>query len=219
MILGETPDRLSGLTDAAPFAPLELRRALSSVALAKEDAELVDGGNAGDERALEELYVRYREWVVASAYRITRDRDDALDVLQDCFLYFFRKFPGFQSGTGGAGRKLPGFELRAKMKTFLYPVVRNLALERTRKRRRLTSLEDAPAETARNVEDAAPVDGATLEAAVGRLPEGEREVVALRFSDEMKLGEIAEALGVPLGTVKSRLHSALSRLKKSLKKM
>jgi RNA polymerase sigma-70 factor (ECF subfamily) len=181
--LSGTPDRFSELTDA----------------------ELVEAGNAGDERALEELYSRYREWVVASAYRITREREDALDVLQDCFLYLFRKFPGFV--------------LRAQMKTFLYPVVRNLALEKMRKRRRLTSLEEAPVEAAAEDKDAAAVNGATLEAAVRRLPEAEREVVALRFSDEMKLGEIAKALGVPLGTVKSRLHSALSRLKKSLRKM
>ncbi len=169
-----------------------------------DDAALVRAANTGDERALEEVYARYREWVVASAYRITRDRDDALDVLQDAFLYFFKKFPGF--------------ELRAKMKTFLYPVVRNLAIERRRKRGRARPLEDLSAEPEAKEEEAPAVNGSTLAGAVARLPEGEREVVALRFSDAMTLAEVAEALGIPLGTVKSRLHSALSRLRNSLKK-
>ncbi len=169
-----------------------------------DDAALLRAANAGDERALEEIYIRYREWVVASAYRITRDRDDALDVLQDAFLYLFGKFPGF--------------ELRAKMKTFLYPVVRNLALERRRKRRRARPLEDLSAEPEAKEEAAPAVNGPTLAEAVARLPEGEREVVALRFSDGMTLAEVAEALGIPLGTVKSRLHSALSRLRELLKR-
>ena len=169
-----------------------------------DDAALLRAANAGDEGALEELYIRYREWVVASAYRITRDRDDALDVLQDAFLYFFKKFPGF--------------ELRAKMKTFLYPVVRNLALERRRKRGRAKPLEGLTAEPEAREEPAPAVNGSTLAEAVARLPEGEREVVALRFSDGMTLAEVAGALEIPLGTVKSRLHSALSHLRKSLKK-
>ena len=168
------------------------------------DSALVKAANEGDEGALEELYVRYREWVVARAFGITRDREDALDVLQETFLYFFKKFPGF--------------ELRAKMKTFLYPVVRNLALEKRRKRARLKPLDEAAAEPEAREESAPPVNGGTLAEAVRRLPEAEREVIALRFSDEMSLAEIAEALGAPLGTVKSRLHSALARLREFLRK-
>ncbi len=171
------------------------------------DTELVRGANSGDASAFERLYLRHSDWVVGLAWRFTRDREDALDVMQDTFAYLFSKFPGF--------------ELRAKMTTFLYPVVRNMALERARKRGRTVPIADADA-TEREAEPAPdPTDAAErktrLAEVLGGLNEGEREVVHLRFTDSMKLGEIASALGVPLGTVKSRLHSALSRLRKALK--
>ena len=172
------------------------------------DIELVRLANSGDATGFERLYLRHRDWVVRLAWRFSRDRDDALDVMQDAFAYFFSKFPGF--------------ELRAKMTTFLYPVVRNLALERARKRRRTVPIADAD-----SAEPEAPADSRAADAGEGderladalcELNEGERDVVHLRFTDAMKLGEIAEALSVPLGTVKSRLHSALARLRKALGK-
>jgi RNA polymerase sigma-70 factor (ECF subfamily) len=167
----------------------------------RSDLELVAAANEGEEGALEAIYLRYRAWVVATARRITRDRDDALDVLQDVFLYLFRKFPGF--------------ELRAQMKTFLYPAIRNTALEKLRKRRKTVAPDDESLE--RPYEAPTPaVNGEALARAVARLTEDEREVVALRFSDELSLAEIAEALGIPVGTVKSRLHKALRRLREML---
>jgi len=162
---------------------------------ARSDLDLIDAANRGEEGALETLYERYRDWVAATAYRITRSQDDALDVVQDVFLYFFKKFPGF--------------ELTAQLKTFLYRAVRNTALEKLRKGRRTVPLSpDAP-------EPAAPPAGAppgSLPEAVQRLDEGEREIVTLRFGEDMSLKEIASALDIPLGTVKSRLHKALARL-------
>jgi RNA polymerase sigma-70 factor (ECF subfamily) len=69
------------------------------------DQELVALVNRGDANAFEMLYQRYRDWVVNLAHRFTGSEDLALDVLQETFLYFLRKFPGF--------------ELRANLKTFL----------------------------------------------------------------------------------------------------
>jgi RNA polymerase sigma-70 factor, ECF subfamily len=63
------------------------------VAEAEDDADLVERANAGDEDAFGELYRRHRRWVVALAFRFTRDRDDALDVLQDAFAYLLAKLP------------------------------------------------------------------------------------------------------------------------------
>ena len=187
--------------------------AASPAALATEppeaaisDGELVRLANIGDASAFERLYLRHSGWVVRLAWRFTRNREDALDVMQDAFAYLFSKFPGF--------------ELRAKMTTFLYPVVRNLALDKVRKRGRTVPIADAD-----SAEPEAPPDSRAADAgesteqladALRELNEGEREVVHLRFTDSMKLGEIAKALGVPLGTVKSRLHSALARLRRAL---
>lgn len=164
----------------------------------RSDADLVKALNRGDASAFDAFYFRYRDWVVRLANRFTGHADDALDVMQETFSYLFGKFPGFM--------------LTARMTTFLYPVVKNLSIAARRKRGRHTSdipLLDPVAPTAQT-EDRARDE---LAAALASLPEGQREVLLMRFVDDLKLSEIAEALGVPEGTVKSRLHNALARLK------
>jgi DNA-directed RNA polymerase specialized sigma24 family protein len=72
----------------------------------RNDQELIAAANAGDATAFEVLYFRYRDWVVGLAFRFTGDRDLALDVLQETFLYFLRKFPGFNLTSQRPFRKL-----------------------------------------------------------------------------------------------------------------
>jgi RNA polymerase sigma-70 factor (ECF subfamily) len=171
----------------------------------RSDLELIDAINAGDSAAFEALYRRYRDWVVALAYRVTGDRDAALDVMQDTFLYVLRKFPGFT--------------LSCQFKTFLYPAVRNLAIQRRRKGQRFAGGEEALDAIAATPEPAGGEsrgEGAARERLSGvlsGLSEGHREVLLLRFVDGLSLQEIAEAMGLPLGTVKSRLHHALATLR------
>jgi len=164
----------------------------------RSDLELVDAANRGDAGAFEALYRRYRDWVVALAFRFCGHRDDALDVLQETFTYLLRKFPGFR--------------LTAAMKTFLYPAVKNLSIAAARKRRRTILddqiLNDLPA--AARPEEAS---RAELDHVFRSLSVEHREVVLMRFVDDMSLDAIAAALDVPLGTVKSRLHNALARLR------
>jgi RNA polymerase sigma-70 factor (ECF subfamily) len=159
------------------------------------DLELVERANRGDADAFEMLYRRHRDWVVALAERHTGSRDDALDVLQETFAYLFGRFPGFV--------------LTAQLKTFLYPVIRNLSLDRIRRRRPEVNV-DALAD----VLPAPPVasDG-DVNRLLASLPSTHREVLVLRFADDLSLSQIAEALAIPLGTVKSRLHAALTVLK------
>ena len=167
---------------------------------ARSDLELVAAANGGDAAAFEVLYLRYRDWVVRLAYRFTGDSDAALDVLQDTFLYFLKKFPGFK--------------LTANLKTFLYPAVRNLSIAARRKAARFQSGETELAQIEQT--PSSEVSGASkgeLEAALSSLTEEQREVLRLRFVDNLKLSEIAEAAEVPLGTVKSRLHNALQALR------
>jgi len=162
------------------------------------DQQLVSAANRGDRQAMTALYQRYRDWVYAFALHLCGNAEDAQDVLQDVFLYLFDKFPGF--------------ELGCRMKTFLYPVVRNLSLSAIRKRGRLVPLDAAAGQAQPDAQQDA---AARLEFAelVADLPEVEREIVILRFSDGMSLQEISDQLGIPLGTVKSRLHRALGRLR------
>lgn len=130
------------------------------------------------------------------AWRFSADREIALDVLQDSFLYLLGKFPGFV--------------LRAQMKTVLYPVVRHLSIAAaSRARWNPGPHEAAPSSPAGDDDERRRL----LAEAVARLPAGHREVLFLRFADDLPLAEIGEALGLPLGTVKSRLHHALETLR------
>jgi len=155
----------------------------------------------GDVQAFERFYGRHREWVVSVALRFTGNREDALDVLQEAFTYFLRK--------------LATFELRSRARTFLYPVVKHLALSRRRSAARTVSLDDARVEPTREAPEES-TEGIT--ALIDRLPEGQQEVVWLRFVDGLDLKEIAEALEIPLGTVKSRLNAALESLRERWKR-
>ena len=167
---------------------------------ARTDLQLIAEINGGDDHAFEALYLRYRDWVVALAYRFTGDNDLALDVLQETFLYFLKK--------------IPGFVLTAQFKTFLYPAVKNLSIAARRKAERhqstegeLAALENQPAaETAK-------AGSGDLAIVLASLSAEHREVLLLRFVDGLSLNEIAEAMDIPPGTVKSRLHNALASLR------
>jgi RNA polymerase sigma-70 factor (ECF subfamily) len=168
------------------------------------DEELVAICNFGDAlaatRAFEALYRRHRDFVLRVARRFTHDRELALDALQETFTYLLGKFPP-------AG---PGLTLTARLPTLLYPAAKNAAITAVRKARRYAGagdelLDELPAATV--------AEGEPIDAALAGLSPERREVVTLRFVDDLSLAEIAAALDVPLGTVKSRLHFALKELR------
>ena len=167
----------------------------------RSDQELVAAANMGDAAAFEVLYRRHCDWVMNLAFRFIGDRDLALDVLQETFLYFLKKFPGF--------------ELTCQLRSFLYPAVRNLSIAARRQSGRHQSLDDQLEEIA---EQPPAATGAAargqLAAALASLSSEHREVLLLRFVDGLSLNEIAEAMEIPLGTVKSRLHNALGILRR-----
>ena len=165
-----------------------------------DDAELVAAINAGNHTAFETLYCRHRNWTVNLAFRFTGDEALALDVMQETFLYLLRKFPGF--------------ELRAQLRTFLYPAVRNLSIAARRKAGRCQAA-DAGNEILISLPapEVSLAGNADLAAVLANLPTQQREVLLLRFVDGFSLEEIAEVLEIPLGTVKSRLHNALKTLR------
>ena len=164
----------------------------------ESDEKLIESANKGDAEAFEALYYRYRDWVYRLAWRFTGDRERALDVLQETFTYLLKKFPGFQ--------------LTCAMTTFLYPVVKHVALAIRRKDKQLSG-QEVPGEVA----SAPPKEGhrwrSELGAVLAVLPDEHREVLMMRFVDDMALQEIAEALDIPLSTVKSRLYRALETLR------
>jgi RNA polymerase sigma-70 factor (ECF subfamily) len=164
------------------------------------DADLIAASNRGDEAAFEALYYRHRDWVVNLAYRWTGDRDAALDILQETFFVL--------------AKRLPGFRLTSKLRTYFYPVIRTLCIAARRKAGRYdvdSSRIDAASDPATTTN--VPGSHEALQAALGLLGQEHRDVLLLRFVDDLSLAEISDVLGIPLGTVKSRLHNALDRLR------
>jgi RNA polymerase sigma-70 factor (ECF subfamily) len=158
------------------------------------DLALVERANRGDERAFTEIYQRHRDWVARTAFRFCGDRDDALDVLQDTFAYLFGRFPGFV--------------LTAQLRTYLYPIIKHQSFDRRRRRGAEPAFHGEPA-----VAPEPSPDRLDAERLLSLLPEEQREVTRLRFADDMSLADIAAALQIPVGTVKSRLHNALATLR------
>jgi len=165
-----------------------------------DERALVALANQGDAAAFEEIYRRHRDWVVGLAWRFVGNRDDALDVLQETFVDLFDRFPGFV--------------LTSSLRGYLYPVVKHRCISLLRKRRRVVPIDAARGSEAREPawQPDPPGEFAKI---IEVLPAEQREVVRLRFALDLKLDEIAQALAVPLGTVKSRLHNALKALLKT----
>lgn len=163
----------------------------------QDEQALVARANAGDREAIGELYAMHERWVARLALRYTKNPDDAEDVKHETFIYLLSKFPGF--------------ELRSSMRGFLFPAVRHKSISVIRRRKRTSALGDH--------DPAAPerFDAGDFERLLAQLPEHERAVVVRRFREGMALAEIAAALEIPLGTVKSRLHKAIARLRERLR--
>ena len=178
------------------------------------EVRLLDAAAAGDREARRELFESYRESAYQVAYRVTGRAEDALDVVQDSFIAAFDKLDRFQRESG--------------FKTWLLRIVTNRALDLLRARKvRLAVPVDGdddggPQLAARETDDAAAPSmerrelAQQLEQAVESLPADQRAVFALYAGGEMTYGQIAEALGVPIGTVMSRLYHARRRLREAL---
>jgi RNA polymerase sigma-70 factor (ECF subfamily) len=165
----------------------------------RTDAQLIAAIDVGDAAAFEVLYFRHRDWVVNLACRFTGSEDLALDVMQETFIYFLKKFPGFR--------------LTANLKTFFYPAVKNLSIAARRKSQRYQSGEVEQSFLANLPSDTATHQTGDLTFVLANLSKEHREVLLLRFVDGLSLAEIADAMNIPLGTVKSRLHNALETLR------
>jgi RNA polymerase sigma-70 factor (ECF subfamily) len=166
----------------------------------RSDQELVDACNAGDAEAFGAIYRRYRGWAIGVAYRFTGERESALDVAQEAFVYLLSRFPGFRLSGGG-------------LAALLYVALRNGAYTRARRRRSAARWDGGGAGTPVRGEGLLDEASGRLREAVEALPEGQREVLLMRVVDGMSVREIARALSVPEGTVKSRLHHALAALR------
>lgn len=173
------------------------------------DEKLLHKAGRGDEAAFLALYERHRATVFRFAYRMLGSAALAEEVTHDCFLSLVRRPDAFDPA-------------RASLRTYLYAAVRNLSAKHLRRHGgefSVDDLEEEPAEAERE----GPL-GRLLEAELGEevrkavvaLPPLQREVVVLVEFEELSLAEAAEVVGADVGAVKSRLHRARRRLRRSL---
>jgi RNA polymerase sigma-70 factor (ECF subfamily) len=169
---------------------------------ARTDAELLAHVADGDRAAFEELHRRYARSVLGIALRRIGDRGRAEDATQETFASIWRSASRFDPERGEAT-------------SWLYTVARNAIVDGLRRRREppVDEAPDLPA-PGPGPEDAAEHGWVAwrVHRALQALPEQERSLVELAYWGELSQSEIADYLGVPLGTVKTRTRSALRRL-------
>ena len=175
----------------------------------ESDTELVARARRGDETAFEQLVLRHQRYAFNLAYRVIGNYAEAEDVTQEAFVR--------------AWRGLPGFRGQARFATWLYRIVYNLCLNRLpRLRRELLQaepLEEAVVDLAPAPPDVFEVQErlAFLHEELNRLPAKYRLVLTLRYLQDLSYAEIAAALDVPMGTVKTHLHRARQLLTERLR--
>jgi RNA polymerase sigma-70 factor (ECF subfamily) len=162
----------------------------------------------GDESALGELYDRVGRIAYGLAMRVLRDEGLAEDAVQEGFLTVWRNAAAFRAE-------------RAQASTWILTLVHRRAVDIVRRedRRRAAPLPDSAA--AELKDPRAETDEAAwlrfererVQAALGQLPDTQREALELAYYGGFSQSELAERLGVPLGTIKSRMHAGLSRLR------
>jgi RNA polymerase sigma-70 factor (ECF subfamily) len=179
-----------------------------------DDASLIPRAAAGDRAAFRALVERHRTMVYRVALQYSGNHHDADDIAQEVFLKVFRSLGSFRQD--------------AQFTSWLYRIAMNACIDHARRVAPLAaSAADAEGE---NPLDALPADapgpedhayagelGAVLRDAIERLPPRQRLIFTMRHFEQLKLTEIAEALGLAEGTVKRQLHAAVHRLRAALR--
>jgi RNA polymerase sigma-70 factor, ECF subfamily len=163
---------------------------------------LVERCRAGDEDAFRELVEQYKDLVFALIARTVQDRSRAEDLAQDVFLRIHRGLPYFRG--------------EARLSTWIYRIVANVCVQNPGRARPGVALDDArtPSATDRQYGDFELRD--RLEKAIARLPPQYRFVIAAHYLEGVQYEDLAEALQVPLGTVKTQLYRAKQQLRRLL---
>lgn len=191
---------------AARFPSAETAKNASAGSLAgMDDATLLALIGQGDENAMGALFDRYSRVVYSVALRVLRDPGAAEDVLQDVCMQIWRKPDTMVIN-------------RASMGAWLAVVARNRSIDLLRRQKPSESVEQVVLPS--NVDVAGEAERSVLmeraRAVIGRLPVEQRKTLEMAFFDGLTHAEIAETTGDPLGTVKTRIRTALLVLRKAM---
>lgn len=161
----------------------------------------------GDQKALAQLYDRYGGLLMAVGVRILADRREVEDLLHDVFMEVWRQAKTYNPARGS-------------VRAWLALRMRSRALDRVRAAGRskvvLSDAPEAPDWPAEGSDPAERVDGRTVRAALAELPDEQRAVLELGYFGGLSSSEIAAELGIPIGTVKSRVARGLAQLRVGL---
>ena len=169
------------------------------------DAELLERVKANDQSAMTDLFDRYGGLVYSVALRVLNDSGQAEDLMQDVFFQLWKKPDSFVQGRGSLG-------------AWLAVVARNRAVDVLRRRKPSDSVDDVVLASSINL--ASEVERTRMmekvRAILQGLPQEQKKSLEMAFFDGLTHAEIAEKTGDPLGTVKTRIRTALISLRKAV---
>jgi RNA polymerase sigma-70 factor, ECF subfamily len=174
--------------------------------LAREEQQLVEGLLAGNEDAVRALYARYARPIFSLGLRLLGSREAAEELTQDVFLAAWRKAARFDPSRG-------------RLSTWLMTIAHNLAVDRLRRetgvtRPHLVLVEEMP--EVPSVDEEGPlIERDVALRALESLSDAEKVLLARAYFGGLTAREIAEADGIPLGTVKTRLRTALIKVRRA----
>ena len=169
---------------------------------------LVEALKAGSREAFDSLYDRYKNLAFKTAYFICGNRQDAEDIVQDTFIKVWTDSNGLRDNSG--------------FKAWMMRILVHSAYRLAKKRKREIPDDETVARLENRTEPSSlehimqKEEALQIILAVGKLPVKQRTVVVLYYYNALSVKEIAQMLGVTTGTVKSRLHTARSRIGKEL---
>ena len=178
----------------------------------RDEADLILGCQQGDQEAFKEIYDRYREKVYRVAYGVVRQREDALEIVQDVFVKLFRS--------------IRSFEGKSRFYTFLYRMTMNTAIDHVRRMKKFSkpSVQEEGGFQLPEQPEKGP-DRLLLykeleekvKGALEKLPMDQRTAIIFREIEGLSYQEMAETMRCSLGTVMSRLHYGRKKLQELLK--
>jgi RNA polymerase sigma-70 factor (ECF subfamily) len=172
----------------------------------ESEQELMQQLLAGDERAIRNLYGRFGRSVYTLGLRLLGSTESAEELTQDVFVAAWRKASRFDGSRG-------------RLSTWLMAIAHNLAIDRLRHDRGagrpVLVLVDEMPEPAPAEEETQLIERETARRALAGLTPGERQLLSLAYFHGWTAREIAEADGIPLGTVKTRLRTALIKVRRA----
>lgn len=166
--------------------------------LIEREDELMIAYQNGDEDALGGIYTLLKQPLYSFIFRYTRDEQLSIDIVQDSFVKLQRYKHHYDPSKG-------------KVKSYLFQTAYRLMITKLNRRKKLRTY--LPFLIPIKREEFHHADRMTIREAVTKLPDIQRAVILLSYYHDMTQKEIADILGIPLGTVKSRLHKAIQRLK------